>query len=183
MTNISCKFTQAAAIACFGLGVGFAASPALATVLTRQDFNGNFTLVDSRSLGDPFPESTGYSGFVLYDENDSLLDWAINVDELDLQLDPDSAQTADVTFEENSLDWTLRIDFGIAFDAPLYTIQRSADTGITFDFMAFGPFASYADSAPNIAITNSPRTSVPEPSTLLALFTFVAAIPILKKKA
>jgi hypothetical protein len=182
MVNISSKLSKAT-IAGLGLGIVFGASPALATVLTRQDFNGNFTLVDSMSIGTPFPESTDYSGFVVYDENNSLLDWAINVDELDLQLDPDSAQRAEITFEENSFDWDLTIDFGIAFDAPIYILQRSADTGITFDFMAFGPSFNYADPEPNITIANSPGTSVPEPATVLALFTFLTTIPMLKKRA
>lgn len=183
MVNISSKLTKATTIACLGLGSVFAASPALATVLTRQDFNGNFTLVDFRAIETPFPESTGYSGFVIYDENNSLLDWAINVDKLDLQLEPDSAQTADITFEEDSFDWNLKIDFGIAFDAPLYTLQRSADRGIAFDFMAFRAFFSYSDPDPNITITNAPRTSVPEASNVLALFTLLTIIPILKKRA
>jgi hypothetical protein len=185
MAIVSSKFIKATSLACLGLGIVLDASPALATVLTKQTFNGNFSLL-SAPFESPFPESTDYSGFVVYDENNSLLDWAINLDELDFQLNPDSAQGADVNFfffGEN--DWALEIDFGIAFDdEPIYDLERLGDSGIRFSYTSgvVDNFYVYEDPQPNIAITNSPATSVPEPSTVLALFA-LATIPLLKKTA
>ena len=77
-------------ISFLSLGIAFCASPALGNTLTRQDFSGNFTLVDSAILGTPPPESTEYLGFITYDESNSLLDWEVRVEELDLLLNPDS---------------------------------------------------------------------------------------------
>jgi hypothetical protein len=187
MAIISSKLIKAASLACLGLGIVFGASPALATILTRQEFNGNFALVElftsSIYIGQNFPRSTDYSGFVVYDENDNLIDWAIAVEALDFQLDPDSAQTADITFEENSSDdWNLRIDFGIAFFVdPLFNLQRSADTRITLEgIYPWSVSYVFSDPQSNISITDLHTTSVPEPSTVLALFA-LATIPLFRK--
>ena len=161
------------------LGMTFCASSALGITLTRQDFSGNFTLVDSTTFGEPFPESTEYSGFVAYDEKNSLLDWKVDVKELNLSLNPDSNDfglTPDTTFTLSSLsNWDLRIDFGIAFDAPLYTLQRDS-TKINFSRESFGGFFNYSDPAANIKVTQ-----VPEPSTIFGSLAFLSTIIILKK--
>ena len=160
------------------LGIAFCASSALGATLTTQNFKGNFTLVDSRTLGEPFPESAEYSGFVTYDGENSLLDWEVNVKELDLSLNPDSNNfglTPDTTFALSSpSNWDLSIDFGIAFDAPLFTLQRES-TKINFSQTSFGSFFEYSDPAANI-------TSVPEPSTIFGSLAFLSTIIILKKR-
>ncbi len=38
-------------------GIVFCAAPALGNTLTRQDFSGNFNLLDSGSFGEPVPQS------------------------------------------------------------------------------------------------------------------------------
>ena len=173
-------------VALLSVGITFSASSALASTLTRQDFSGNFTLVNSQFFGGPFPESTEYSGFVSYDEEDRLLDWKVNVKELDLSLNPDSNDlglTPDITFDLSSVsNWDLRIDFGIAIDAPLYTLKRD-DTTINFSRQSFGGFLSYSDSAANINVTSTDTdSSVPEPSTLFGSLAFLSTLTILKKR-
>jgi hypothetical protein len=120
------------------VGIIFPIAPSLGAVLTRQEFSGSFTLVNSSPrLTDTLPESAKYLGFVVYDEDSTLRDWAVNVDELDLSLNPDSTITGlvpNVNFEFSSdVDWDLVIDFGIAFDAPRYTLQRVSEEEITLD--------------------------------------------------
>ena len=165
------------------LGLALCASPALAATITRQDFNGNFTLLDSTSIADPFPESTDYSGFVTYDENNSLVDWAIDVEELNLSLNPDSNNfdTPDVTFDLSSeSNWDLRIDFGIAVDAPLYEIERDS-TEINFVAnLGLTGAATYVDSDASIDVTST-NTTVPEPSTIFASLAFLATMTMLNK--
>ncbi len=167
------------------LGIAFCASPALGSTLTRQDFSGNFTLVQSPNFGGSFPETTEYSGFVSYDENNSLLDWEVNVEELSLSLNPDSndfGSIQDVTFDLSSEDnWNLRIDFGIAFDTPLYTLQRDS-AEINFSQSTFGGTLSYSDSAADINVTSS-TTPVPEPSTIFASLAFLSTITMIKRKS
>ncbi len=161
------------------LGMAFCASSALGITLTTQKFSGNFTLVDSTTVGEPFPEYTEYSGFVAYDQKNSLRDWEVNVKELNLSLNPDSNDFGlkpDTTFTLSSLsNWDLRIDFGIAFDAPLYTLQRESKT-INFSRASFGGFFNYSDPDANIKVTQ-----VPEPSTIFGSLAFLSTITILKK--
>lgn len=72
----------------FLLGSVFGAAPALGAILTRQEFEG-VTLVDANSLlRNTLPDSSEYSGFVVYEEDGTLSDWEVNVDELDLNLNP-----------------------------------------------------------------------------------------------
>ena len=176
---------EATTIGLLSLGIGFCAAPALGNTLTRQDFSGNFNLLDSASIGEPFPQSTEYSGFVTYDNNNSLLDWEINVEELNLSLEPDSnifGLSPNTAFELSSpSNWNLSIDFGIAFDAPLYNLQRNSGE-INFSLMSFGSFFNYSDPAADINVTSFSNTPVPEPSATLTLVAFLSTMTMLKRK-
>lgn len=165
------------------LAIAFCASPVFGQTLTRQTFSGNFTLLNSSTFGDPFPPSTDYSGFVSYDQNNRLLDWEVKVEELSLSLNPEANEftTPTVTFELSSpSNWNLAIDFGIALDLPLYTLQRDSGA-INFSLNSFGSFFNYADPAANIDLTSA-SISVPEPSPLLASLAFLGTITLLKRK-
>jgi hypothetical protein len=173
------------------VGIIFPIAPSLGAVLTRQEFSGSFTLVNnSPLLTDTLPESANYLGFVVYDEDSTLRDWGVNVDELDLSLNPDSTMTGlapNVNFEFSSdVDWDLVIDFGIAFDAPRYTLQRVSEKEITLvgQLGLVGGY-TYTDSAANVTLTtsNTSGTSVPEPGTVLGtILTFGAGASLLKRR-
>jgi hypothetical protein len=173
------------------VGIIFPIAPSLGAVLTRQEFSGSFTLVNnSPLLTGTLPESAKYLGFVVYDEDSTLRDWAVNVDELDLSLNPDSTMAGlapNINFEFSSdVDWDLVIDFGIAFDAPRYTLQRVSEEEITLDGQLglLGGY-TYTDSAPNITLTtsNTSGTSVPEPGTVLGtILAFGAGASLLKRR-
>ncbi len=156
--------------------VGLAFSPAANAQLIRQEFEGNF----SRTQVSPFlknlsPENSDYSGFVLFSENGTLEDWQISVDELDLDFNPDSTfggglgpdLVPTISFDLSSpSDWDLSVDFGIAFDAPRYTLERNASE-ITFigELGRAGGY-TYQDSTATITET---ATAVPEPGTILGI--------------
>lgn len=174
------------------VGIIFPIAPSLGAVLTRQEFSGSFTLVNnSPLLTDTLPESAEYLGFVVYDEDSTLRDWGVNVDELDLSLNPDSTSMTglapNVNFEFSSaVDWDLVIDFGIAFDAPRYTLQRVSEEEITLDGQLglLGGY-TYTDSAANVTLTtsNTSGTSVPEPGTVLGtILAFGAGASLLKRR-
>lgn len=114
-------------------------SPAApAANLIKQELEGTFTLSDaSPLLTGTLPSNSGYSGFVVYEENGTLSDWSLNVDGLGLNLvpgsDPSGLGTPTVSFDLLSpSSWDLSVDFGIAFDAPRYDITR-ADSTITLN--------------------------------------------------
>lgn len=173
------------------VGIIFPIAPSLGAVLTRQEFSGSFTLVNnSPLLTDTLPESANYLGFVVYDEDSTLRDWGVNVDELDLSLNPDSTRgglAPTVNFEFSSaVDWDLVIDFGIAFDAPRYTLQRVSEEEITLvgQLGLVGGY-TYTDSAANVTLTtsNTSSTSVPEPGTVLGtILAFGAGASLLKRR-
>ncbi|MDZ8264595.1 PEP-CTERM sorting domain-containing protein [Nostoc sp. ChiQUE01b] len=73
------------------------------------------------------------------------------------------------------------IDFGIAFDAPRYTLKRtsSSEISLTGEVGRAGTYI-YEDSAANITVSSS-STSIPEPTSLLGLFFGVSAIAASKK--
>ncbi len=100
-----------------------------------------------------------------------------------VSINPDSNNfgTPDVTFDLSSeFDWDLRIDFGIAADAPLYTIERDS-TEINFVAnLGLTGAATYVDSAASIDVTST-NTTVPEPSTVFASLAFLATMTMLKK--
>ncbi|MDJ0631781.1 MAG: hypothetical protein QNJ34_01195 [Xenococcaceae cyanobacterium MO_188.B29] len=100
-----------------------------------------------------------------------------------MSINPDSNNfgTPDVTFDLSSeFDWDLRIDFGIAADAPLYTIERDS-TEINFVAnLGLTGAATYVDSAASIDVTST-NTTVPEPSTIFASLAFLATMTMLKK--
>jgi hypothetical protein len=145
---------------------------------------------ESALLTGTLPKYAKYLGFVVYDEDSTLRDWAVNVDELDLSLNPDSTITdlaPNVNFEFSSdVDWDLVIDFGIAFDAPRYTLQRVSEEEITLvgQLGQLGGY-TYRDSAPNITLTtsNTSGTSVPEPGSVLGtILAFGAGASLLKRR-
>ncbi len=170
-------------IGILSLGIVFGVSPVLGSTLTRQEFSGNFILINSPIL-ETFPQSSEYSGFVTYDESNRLLDWAVNVEQLSLALNSnfmtlDRPEINFALFSES--DWELKIDFGIAFDAPQYTLARD---GTEINFVAnlgLAGAAVYSDPASNISVTNT-KTSVPEPATVFASLAFLSIIMILKRK-
>jgi hypothetical protein len=173
------------------VGIIFPITPSLGAVLTRQEFSGSFTLVNnSPLLTDTLPESANYLGFVVYDEDSTLRDWGVNVDELDLSLNPDSTMTGlapNVNFEFSSdVNWDLVIDFGIAFDAPRYTLQRVSEEEITLvGELGLAGGYTYTDSAANVTLTtsNTSGTSVPEPGTVLGtILAFGAGASLLKRR-
>ncbi|BBD70225.1 hypothetical protein NIES4072_65910 [Nostoc commune NIES-4072] len=125
-------------VAVIGLVVAsvFHATPVLGAILTRQEFSGDFTLVDATSpfLTNSLPEESEYSGFVVYSESGTLSDWELSVNNLNLNLNPGSTNgsnlTPDVDFElDSGSNWNLVVDFGIAFDAPRYTLLLNFKLG------------------------------------------------------
>ncbi|QSJ16659.1 PEP-CTERM sorting domain-containing protein [Nostoc sp. UHCC 0702] len=168
----------------------FHATPVLGAILTRQEFSGDFTLVDASSILESFlPDNSEYSGFVVYSEDGTLSDWEVNVNNLDLNLNPDStldniftSLTPNVNFELSSeSNWNLVVDFGIAFDAPRYTLERTSGSEITLtgELGLAGGYI-YKDSNANIILSSS-STSIPEPTTLLGLLFGVGGIAVSKK--
>jgi hypothetical protein len=190
---MSQAWQQLASVTIIGslVGIIFPITPSLGQVLTRQEFSGNFTRVNSSPLlTETLPQSATYSGFVVYDEDSSLRDWGVNVDELDLSLNPDSTTAGlepNVNFEFSSaVDWDLVIDFGIAFDAPRYTLQRVSEEEITLTGeLGLAGGYTYTDSAANVTLTtsNTSGTSVPEPATVLGtILAFGAGASLLKRR-
>ncbi len=158
--------------ATFGfLSTFFLISPANAQLI-KQEFEGNFSRTQvSPLLTSLTPENSDYSGFILYDNNGILEDWSLNIDELGLSLDPDSTlggglgngliPTISFDFSSSS-DWDLSIDFGIAFDAPRYTLGRD-DLELSFiGELGLSGGYTYQDSSATIN-----QSSVPEPLTIL----------------
>lgn len=176
-------------VALIGLVVAsvFHATPVLGTTLTRQEFSGNFSLVEANPfLRASLPEGSQYSGFVVYADNGSLNDWLLKVNSLDLNLSQASTSSSflkpNVNFELNSeSNWKLVVDFGIAFDAPRYTLERTSisEIRLTGEVGRAGTYI-YQDPAANISVSSS-STSIPEPSSLLGLFFVIAAIAASKK--
>lgn len=170
------------------LGSVFGAAPVLGAILTRQGFSGDFTLVNaSPLLENTLPDKSEYSGFVVYSADGTLRDWEVNVNELNLNLNPDSTLlddtlTPNVNFELSSAsNWNLVVDFGIAFDAPRYTVERMSGSSITLigELGLPGGYV-YTDSAANITLS-TPDVSVPEPTPLLGLLFAAGALAISRK--
>lgn len=165
----------------------FHATPVLGAILTKQEFSGDFTLVDaSPFLENVLPKESEYSGFVVYAPDGTLNDWELNVSNLDLNLNPGSTNGGDLTrnvnFElDSGSNWNLVVDFGIAFDAPRYTLERtsSSEISLTGEVGRAGTYI-YQDSAANLTVSSS-STSIPEPTSLLGLFFGVSAIAASKK--
>jgi hypothetical protein len=165
----------------------FHAAPVLGAILTRQEFSGNFTRVSaSPFLTNIVPNKSEYSGFVAYSEDGTLSDWEVNVNELDLNLNPDSSldfnPAPNLNFELSfGSNWNLVVDFGIAFDAPRYTLQRTEGASITLTGES-GRAGGYTYTDPGVNITlSSSNTSVPEPTSLLGLLLGVGGIAVSRK--
>ncbi|WP_152591791.1 hypothetical protein [Nostoc sphaeroides] len=116
----------------------FHATPVLGAILTRQEFSGDFTLVDATSpfLTNSLPFESEYSGFVVYSESGTLSDWELSVNNLELNLKRGSTNggnlTPNVDFElDSGSNWNLVVDFGIAFDAPRYTLEKTSAYSLT----------------------------------------------------
>lgn len=162
MAKIAGKWASMTLIG-LSLGVLVDVTPAGGATVTTQEFGGSFTLEElfgGSFLPDSVPQSSQYSGFIQYEEDSTLVDWAINVDALDLSLNPDSTQgdfqplTSNVDFQLNSTtDWSLVVDFGIAFDAPRYTLERTSQSELIFtgELGLAGGYI-YHDNNPNITL-------------------------------
>ncbi|MBN3879919.1 MULTISPECIES: hypothetical protein [unclassified Nostoc] len=78
-------------VAVIGLVVAsvFHATLVLGAILTRQDFSGDFALVDVSSLflENFVPFKSEYSGFVVYSEDGILSDWELSVNNTDSRAD------------------------------------------------------------------------------------------------
>jgi hypothetical protein len=178
-------------VAVIGLVVatGLYTTPVLGAILTRQEFSGDFTLVDaSPFLTNFLPFESEYSGFVVYSESGILSDWELSVNNLDLNLNPGFTNggdlTPDVDFELDSVsNWNLVVDFGIAFDAPRYTLERTSSSEITLtgEVGRAGTYI-YQDSAANITLSSS-STSIREPTSLLGLLFGAVGIAVRRKAA
>ncbi len=164
----------------FLIGIVFPINSVLGATVVRQEFTGNATLTEvSRPEVEEFitlPEESAYSGFIVYEEDGTLLDWELDVDQPSLSLAPDS--TLDSGFTElsptvdfslsSAEDWSLQVDFGIAFDAPRYTLERTSDEiALTSEVGLAGAY-TYVDSDPSINLISSSDTSnsIPEPGTI-----------------
>ncbi|MBD2531798.1 PEP-CTERM sorting domain-containing protein [Nostoc flagelliforme FACHB-838] len=177
-------------VALIGLVVAsvFHATPVLGAILTRQEFSGDFALVDATSplLQSLLPEGSEYSGFVVYSEDGTLSDWEMNVNELNLNLNLgatlDVNSGPNVNFELSSgSNWNLVVDFGIAFDAPRYTLERTSGSEITLTGQVgrAGVYI-YNDPGANITLSSSNR-SIPEPASLLGLLFGLGGIAVSRK--
>ncbi len=154
--------------------VGLIFSPTANAQLIRQDFEGIFSLFEvSPILESTSPDNSSYSGFVLFSENGTLRDWEVNVDGLDLNLNPDSTLGGgfgpdlipNISFDLSSpSNWNLSIDFGIAFDAPRYSLERNvSEMTFTGELGLAGNYV-YKDVSANIT-----QTSIPEGGTILGV--------------
>ncbi|MEH2004454.1 PEP-CTERM sorting domain-containing protein [Nostoc sp.] len=166
----------------------FHATPVLGAILTRQEFSGDFTLVDATTppLENFLPDKSEYSGFVVYSEDGTLSDWEVNVNKLNLNLKLDSTLNVNsppsVNFELSSgSNWNLIVDFGIAFDAPRYSLERTSGSEITLigELGLAGQYI-YKDPTANITLSSS-NTSIPEPSSLLGLLFGAGGIAVSRK--
>lgn len=169
----------------FLLGNILGADPALGASLTRQEFEGEFTLVNaSLLLEEDLPGASEYSGFVVYEEDGTLRDWEVNVNELNLNLNSGSTDEEPipetVSFELSSSNWNLVVDFGIAFDAPRYTLERSSSEISLRGEVGLAGGYIYTDSAANITLSTS-SIPVPEPSAQLGLLFAAGALAIFRK--
>ncbi len=161
------------------LVLGLSFSSTANAQLIRQEFEGNFELFEGNFiLENTVPDNSDYSGFVLYSENGIIEDWEVNVNELDLNFHPDSVielglgsdLIPNIIFDFSApSNWNLSIDFGIAFDAPRFSVEREASE-ITFtgELGLTGNYV-YRDPSATITQTSVPATSIPEPGTLLGL--------------
>jgi hypothetical protein len=87
-----------------------------------------------------------------------------------------------VNFELSSgSNWNLVVDFGIAFDAPRYTLERTSGSEITLtgEVGRAGVYI-YNDPTANITLSSS-NTSIPEPTSLLGLLFGVGGIAVSRK--
>ena len=169
----------------FLIGIVFPINSVLGATVVRQEFTGNLSLLEASPRVEeffPLPEESAYSGFIVYEEDGTLLDWELDVDQPSLSLNPDSTLDSgnpfDSTFPEPSPtvnfnlssaeDWSLQVDFGIAFDAPRYTLERTSDEIAVISEVGLAGGYTYVDSEPNINLISSSDTSnsIPEPGTI-----------------
>ncbi len=73
------------------------------------------------------------------------------------------------------------VDFGIAFDAPRYTLERSlSEISLTGEVGLAGGYV-YTDAAANITTLSTSSIPVPEPSAQLGLLFGAGALAIFRK--
>ena len=170
----------------FLIGIVFPINSVLGATVVRQEFTGNLSLAEvSRPEVEEFitlPEESAYSGFIVYEEDGTLLDWELDVDQPSLSLAPDSTSDSEtppdfgfpepsptVNFSLSSAEvWSLQVDFGIALDAPRYTLERTSDEIALTSEIGFVGSYTYVDSDPSINLISSSDTSnsIPEPGTI-----------------
>ncbi|BAZ18890.1 hypothetical protein NIES4071_107750 (plasmid) [Calothrix sp. NIES-4071] len=75
------------------------------------------------------------------------------------------------------------VDFGIAFDAPRYTLERTSGASLTLtgEVGRAGGYI-YTDPGANITLSSS-KTSVPEPASLLGLLFGAGGIAVYRKSS
>ena len=93
----------------FLIGTMLPIDAAFAATMTRQEFSGESSLISVSPILEDFglPENSEYSGFILYDETNSLIDWQLEVDAISLSLNPDSRDfslTPTINFDLSSTD-------------------------------------------------------------------------------
>jgi hypothetical protein len=158
----------------FLAGIILPVNSLLGTSLITQEFTGNLNLVDSSPMIENPQEESEYSGFIVYDRDGNLVDWELNLTELNLNLNPNSTVsdlTPTIDFQLASAeDWDLRVDFGIAFDAPLYTLARNDSEIVFTETLGLVGGTTYVDNNPLISVTSTDdSTSVPESSNIWGL--------------
>lgn len=165
----------------FLIGFVLPINSVLGATVVRQEFTGNATLVEQSPRVEEFitlPEESAYSGFILYEDDGTLLDWELDVVQPSLSLALDStldsgftelSPTVDFSFS-SAENWELQVDFGIAFDAPRYTLERTSDEiAITSEVGLLGGY-TYVDSDPSINLISSDTSnSIPEPATIFGM--------------
>lgn len=167
------------------VGLVFPINSVLGATVVRQEFTGNLRLVEQSPLIEEFetlPEESEYSGFIVYEDDGTLLDWELDVDRPSLSLAPDSPSDSETPLDfgfpepsptvdfslSSAEDWSLQVDFGIAFDAPRYTLERTSDEIAVISEVGLIGAYTYIDSDPNVNLISSSDTSnsIPEPTTI-----------------
>jgi hypothetical protein len=159
----------------FLVGMVLPVNSLLGASLITQEFTGNLSLVNSSpGIQNPAEESA-YSGFIVYDDNGNLVDWELNLTELNLNFNPNSTVddlTPTVDFQlASASDWDLRVDFGIAFDAPLYTLARNDSEIVFTETLGLVGVTTYADFNPTVSVSSDEdnNASVPESNNIWGL--------------
>lgn len=174
----------------FLIGFVLPINSVLGATVVRQEFTGNLSFAEaSRPEVEEFltlPEESAYSGFILYEDDGTLLDWELDVVQPSLSLNPDSITPGAFTFIDfdfsSAEDWSLDVDFGSAFDAPRYILERTSDEiAITSLIGLLGSY-TYVDSEPTIdLISSNTSNTIPEPATIFGIVAACGMGALLKR--